>query len=129
MTPIASRRTIEVPPVPYFPAATLESWRAALAKNWMLSIVPGTSKPVARRRLLPVCSVSNAANAPALRWTSAAKASIALERFPGRSPEQIGRAALPAATASWMLAWNWVPVIIPVAGLISLTSAPRPRRY
>ncbi len=46
----------------YSPVARPSRLRAAPAKNAMLSIVPGTSKPVERRIGLPVCRVSVRAN-------------------------------------------------------------------
>ena len=100
MTPSGSRRVIEVWSGEYSPAALASRTRAAPAKKAVLSMVPGTSKPVLSRSGFPVCAVSTAASSSARRRSSAARACSRSERSPGVVRDQAGKAAAARPTAA-----------------------------
>ena len=121
-TPTASRRIDDVWSAEYSAVALPSRWRAAPAKNAMLSTLPGTSNSVARRTGLPVWLTSSATISAAWDSTSSASFASTAERSAGVAADQAGSAARAAATAvstSTGVARANSATTLPSAGLIT----------
>jgi hypothetical protein len=103
--------------------------RAAPAKKATLSMVPGTSKPVARRIGLPVWRLSVRASSSAWSASTAASRVSAADRSTGGASDQAGNAARAAATAastSPASASTTCSRTSPVAGSVTSKTSPEP---
>ena len=121
-TPTASRRIDEVWSAEYSAVALPSRWRAAPAKNAMLSTLPGTSNSVAKRTGLPVWLTSSATNSAAWASTSSASFASTADRSAGVAADQAGSAARAEATATSTspgVASAMSATTAPVAGLIT----------
>ena len=121
-TPTASRRIEEVWSAEYSAVALPSRWRAAPAKNVMLSTLPGTSNSVASRTGFPVWLTSSAMISSAWSWTNSASLNRTADRSEGVAVDHPGndvRADATARSTSAGVAKASSATTAPVAGLMT----------